>query len=110
MSLNNLKNKSLLIEFEAYLSTIGKFEKEVVFSHVMDTKRRYRADYMLPDKKVIIEINGGQWNRGRHNRGGKGYENDLNKLNTAQMNGYKVFQFTYEMLERLEYKEILKDL
>jgi hypothetical protein len=55
----------------------------------------------------MVEINGGQWIRGRHNRGGEGYEEDLTKLNLAQSFGFKVYQFTYEMLERQEYKNYL---
>jgi hypothetical protein len=92
----------VILEFEQYLSTKYDFIKEAVYNKIMDTPRRFKADYCL-DCKILIEINGGQWNGGRHNRGGKGYENDLNKLNIAQANGYKVYQFTYEMLQRREY-------
>ena len=45
-----------------------------------------------------------------HNRGGKGYENDLQKINLAQRNGYTVFQYTYEMLQRREYIEDFKHI
>ncbi len=37
----------------------------------------------------------------------KGYENDLTKLNIAQHNGFKVYQFTYEMLMRREYTNFI---
>lgn len=104
--MNAIKRTALIHEFEKYLTDKGYFlEKEVVFSSVMDTKRKFRADYIAGN--IIIEINGGQWNGGRHNRGGKGYENDITKINLAQFNGYKVYQFTYEMLERQEYKDFL---
>ena len=69
----------------------------------MDTDRKFRADYLLLKDKIIIEINGGQYINGRHNRGGIGYENDLTKLNIAQKNGFKIYQFTYEMINRREY-------
>ena len=73
----------------------------------MDTKRRFRADYFIykASRNCIVEINGGQWVNGRHNRGGEGYENDLTKLNLANENNYEVYQFTYEMLLRQEYKQ-----
>lgn len=45
-----------------------------------------------------------------HNRGGKGYETDLQKINLAQRNDYKVFQYTYEMLQRREYLEDFKQI
>jgi very-short-patch-repair endonuclease len=82
-------------------------KQEVVFSHFMPTNRKFRADFLCPGLKMIIEINGGQYNSGRHTRGGKGYETDLTKLNLAQMNGYKIIQFTYQMLQRGEHLTLL---
>jgi len=109
--MNALKRTALIQEFESFLKKEHwGVRKEVVFNTIMETKRRFRADYLIHHtflKDTIIEINGGQWNGGRHNRGGKGYENDLTKLNLAQKNGFRVLQFTYEMLERQEYKEYL---
>ena len=102
--MNKLQRQLVIKEFENYLNT---FEKEVVFNKIMPTKRRFRADYLLRAKRIIIEINGGQYINGRHNRGGKGYENDLTKLNLAQKNGFIVYQFTYEMLMSQEYKKYL---
>jgi hypothetical protein len=102
--MNNTQRKAVVQEFEDYLSSKDLlFDKEIVFSKIMDTKRRFRADYSIM-LDTIVEINGGQWTGGRHNRGGKGYENDLTKLNLAQKHGFKIYQFTYEMLLRQEYK------
>lgn len=107
--MDSIERKIVIQEFEKHLkSEYGDFRQEVVFSSIMKTKRKFRADYFLPEYNIIIEINGGQWNRGRHNRGGKGYESDLAKLNLAQKHGYAIYQFTYEMLLRMEYKEYLK--
>ena len=75
----------------------------------MPTNRRFRADYYLPNLKTIIEVNGGQYINGRHNRGGVGYENDLTKLNLAQRHGFKIYQFTYEMIKRGELTKTLED-
>ena len=110
--MNALKRSALIQEFEQYLEKkTCHVRKEVVFSSIMSTKRKFRADYFIeyPNyyNNSIVEINGGQWNGGRHNRGGKGYENDLTKLNLAQKNGFRIYQFTYEMLERQEYKSFL---
>jgi very-short-patch-repair endonuclease len=112
MRKKNPINEALKKELKAFLSrSIGETIEEVVFNKIM------RADYCILDKKIIIEVNGGQYNGGRHTRAGavKGkvytqYENDLNKLNLAQRNGWKVFQFTYQMLARRVYLEILKGL
>lgn len=102
------KNNILLYEFEEYLSKKYKgFKKEVVFKHIMETHRMFRADYYLPDERIIIEINGGQYVYGRHNRGGAGYENDLRKMNIAVKNGFRYYQFTYQQLSKQEYLEFI---
>lgn len=109
------KNDLLKYEMLIYLKDKGyKVEEEIVFTKIMNTKRVYRADYLIRSSNTIIEINGGQWTKGRHTRAGtvKGklytqYENDLNKLNLAQVNGFKILQFTYEQLGRQEYKNFL---
>ena len=106
---------ALLKEMKSYLENSGfQVLEEIVFSKIMPTKRKYRADYCVLKEKVIIEINGGQFVNGRHNRAGKvkgskctQYENDLNKINLAQKNGWKVFQFTYQQLARREYLDYL---
>lgn len=88
-------------------SKYGQVHTEVVFSSIMPVKRKFRADIYIPSEKIIVEINGGQWVNGRHNRGGVGYERDLEKMNTAQMYGFRYFQFTYEMLKRFDYERFI---
>jgi len=106
----DLKRKALYQEMFTALQKIDPTTiMEPVFSHFMPTKRKFRADFLCPQLKMIIEINGGQYSDGggRHTRGGKGYETDLTKLNLAQMNGYKIIQFTYQMLERGEHLTLI---
>ncbi len=55
--------------------------------------RRWRADFCYPAQKLIIEVDGGTWMRGRHVTGA-GYEGDCDKLNTATMLGFRVLRFT----------------
>lgn len=66
---------------------------EVVKEHVFHHTRRWRFDYAMPDIKVAIEIDGGVWRFGRHNRP-EGYINDMEKLNTAASMGWLVLRFT----------------
>ena len=104
-----MTNKILLIEFEQYLKKNNlTFKKEVVFSKLMPTYRRFRADYYIPKMKIIIEINGGQYVNGRHNRAGKGYENDLIKSNLANINGFYYLQYTYQQLNKRLYVNDLR--
>ena len=102
------KQIALLQEFEEYCKSCDyEVRKEVMLNKLFNTTRKWRADYVLYYLGValcIVEINGGQWINGRHNRGGKGYESDLQKSNDSQYEGLDYYQYTYEMLERQEYK------
>lgn len=58
--------------------------------------RKWRADFFVaPD--VLIEVDGGVWSNGRHNRGA-GYTEDCEKMNFAVVHGYKVLRFTTEQV------------
>jgi very-short-patch-repair endonuclease len=105
-----VKNKALYKEAFNQLYKIDRLvQTEPVYSHIMPTKRRFRADFLCPTLKIMVEINGGVFVNGRHTRGGGGYETDLIKLNLAQMNGFKVFQFTYQMLEKGELNNLVNE-
>ena len=53
-------------------------------------QRRYRADFAYPERKILV-VQGGIYTRGAHSRG-IGLERDYEKLNLAQLNGFRVFQ------------------
>ena len=113
------KNEKLYLELKMYLwekygeDNVMCKPKEAVYCHIYpDCPRRFRYDFYLIKENIAIEVNGGQFmskngGAGRHNRGGKGYEEDLTKLNIAQKHNTKVYQFTYQMLSRLEYKDFI---
>ena len=71
--------------------------------------RRYRADFAYPEQKILVEVQGGIYTRGAHSRG-IGLERDYEKLNLAQILGYKVFQFSRKMIESGEAITILEKL
>ncbi len=58
-------------------------------------ERRWRSDYYIYYKNLhfLIEVEGGVWIRGRHNRG-FGFMRDMEKYNTAAALGYIVLRFT----------------
>ena len=58
-----------------------------------DPVRRWRFDYGWPAQKVALEVDGAVWTKGRHTRGA-GFMKDLEKLNAAQLAGWKVFRCT----------------
>ena len=60
--------------------------------------RRWRFDLAWPDRKLYVEVDGGTWVGGRHNRG-KGYEADCEKLNTAAIAGWRGLRVTTAMVK-----------
>ena len=68
-------------------------------------KRRWRADFAHLESRCLIEVEGGIWVNGRHNRAA-GFNADLEKYLEASLAGWRVFrlgpdQITIENVERL---------
>lgn len=61
--------------------------------------RRWRFDFAFPDKYLAIEVEGGTYANGRHNRG-TGYEADLEKYNEAIVLGWDVLRFSTGMIQK----------
>lgn len=59
--------------------------------------RRWRFDFAWPKQMIALEIEGGTWVSGRHNRGA-GYAKDLEKYNTATLLGWRLLRVTPEMV------------
>lgn len=55
--------------------------------------RRWKFDRAWPDAMVAVELEGGIFTRGRHTRG-KGFHNDCDKYNAAQLAGWVVLRYT----------------
>jgi|SRR3990167_1642717 len=62
-----------------------------------DKERKWRFDFAWPKKKIAVEIEGGTWSRGRHNRPG-GYAADCEKYNAGVVMGWRIFRYTRDML------------
>lgn len=63
-----------------------------------DPIRRWRLDLAWPERKVYVEVDGGTWVGGRHNRGA-GYERDCEKLNAACVAGWRGLRVTTAMVK-----------
>lgn len=71
--------------------------------------RQWRFDAAYPDKLVAIEVEGGIWVHGRHNRGA-GYEEDLLKYATATVMGWRVLRFGSKLIKSGDAVEMIGSL
>ena len=95
----SVKKQRVVSEGEVILATALRalkieFEQEFKFHPT----RKWRADFHLKDRKILVEVEGGIWSNGRHTRG-KGYLGDLEKYNEATMMGYQVIRFSTEQVK-----------
>lgn len=69
--------------------------------------RRWRWDWAWPEEMVALEINGGIFNYGRHNRA-TGYLRDMEKLREAACLGWRVVGCTPQELTIGKAAELVK--
>lgn len=63
--------------------------------------RRFRFDFAWPSQKLLVECQGGVWSKGAHGRPW-GIKRDMEKLNLAQIGGWRVMQFETKAIENGE--------
>jgi len=68
-------------------------EREYRFHHA----RKWRFDFAHPATRIGIEIEGGTWVQGRHNRP-QGFAADCEKYNSAAELGWRLFRLTPDMI------------
>ena len=72
--------------------------REYHFAAQPPYKRKFRADFAYIEQRILIEVEGGTWSRGRHTRP-VGFEKDCEKYNLASLLGWRVLRFTGDMIE-----------
>lgn len=68
--------------------------------------RKWRFDWAWPERKIAVEVDGGVWVQGRHNRG-SGYLADMEKLNAAAEAGWRVFRFATGRIDMAQLTRVL---
>jgi very-short-patch-repair endonuclease len=68
--------------------------------------RRWRFDWAWPERLVAVEIDGGVWIGGRHNRAG-GYLADMEKLNAAAEAGWRVLRYATGHIDMAQLARVL---
>jgi hypothetical protein len=64
---------------------------ELVREFQFHPERKWRVDFAHIPSRTLIEIEGGIWIQGRHNRGA-GFITDIGKYNEATFSGWRVFR------------------
>jgi len=91
MSNSNLESKFLLLWEKKYPELLLGREQRII------PNRRFCFDFAHLSSKVAIEINGGNWVRGRHTRPAQ-LNKEYEKINLAQSYGYVVFILDNHMI------------
>ena len=60
--------------------------------------KKYRFDFAIPSRKLVIECDGGLWIKGAHNTG-TGVQRDRDKDELALLNGWTVYRVTESMVK-----------
>ena len=69
-------------------------------------KRRWRFDYAFPNHKIAVEIEGGVWIDGRHNRA-SGFIKDMEKYNAAAVLGWRIYRILPDGIKKQKtYKDL----
>lgn len=90
-----MKQSPLEREFVTRWQQIGG--PELVPEYQFIPARRWRFDFADVLAMVAIELEGGTWRNGRHNRPA-GFAADCEKYNAATLAGWQVFRLTADML------------
>ncbi len=72
--------------------------KGFIREHKFHKDRRWRMDYANLKLMIAVEIEGGLWIQGRHNRA-TGMINDMEKYNEATLAGWDVYRVTPDMVK-----------
>jgi very-short-patch-repair endonuclease len=87
-----------------HLTKLPKPEREVKLVE----GREWRCDFVWFPQKLVVEIEGGLWNGGRHVQP-KGYQEDMKKYNAIESLGYRIHRFSPEQVKYGEVLDFLED-
>jgi very-short-patch-repair endonuclease len=77
------------------IAKIDGYVREYVFA----PPRKWRFDFAFVDEKLAVEIEGGIWIKGAHNRGAH-FESDTEKYNEAAILGWRVLRVSTEQVTK----------
>jgi hypothetical protein len=87
-----------------HLSELGMV---CLVEHLFCEDRKWRFDLAFPPRRLAFEISGGNWTGGH--RRGNAQESEYDKLNTAQLMGWRVMQWTNRQVLSGEAREFMQN-
>lgn len=70
----------------------------------------WRADFALPEFKLMIEVEGGAWMAKSRHTSGAGFSSDLAKYDAAMRMGWNVYRVSPEMVKKGRAIDTIKQL
>lgn len=83
--------------FESYWGTHYPHSPQPIREYMFHTDQNWRFDFVWLNHMIALEIQGGSFTRGRHSRGA-GQMTDYEKVNAANVMGWRVFYANTSML------------
>lgn len=98
-------------DYTLYLKLISQeIGEEIVPEFKFHPTRKWRFDYAIPSRKIAIEIEGGLWISGRHNRPFTMIK-DFEKYNEAAKLGWRLLKYTPQQITNVsEISKFLKEM
>lgn len=100
-----LKNSERKIWYPPYFLFYRLIEQagieKPVQEYLFHKTRKWRFDFCFVKAKLALEIEGGIWSNGRHNRG-SGFIRDMEKYNQATLYGYRLLRVTPAQMDNGE--------
>lgn len=98
--MSDLENQLL---FQLRAAGLPEPEREVM----LIPGRKFRVDFFFMDARLAIEVEGGTWINGAHNRG-KHFESDTYKYNELTLLGISLLRFTTNMISSGEALSVIE--
>lgn len=103
-SVKSISVKKPKVDYPKYLAVQLEEHSDIpvpIFEHKFHDTRRWRFDLAFMDAKLAVEVEGGIWNYGRHNRAST-FIKDMEKYNNACLLGWNLLRFSTEMVKNGE--------